>query len=264
MISRKTKMASCATFGAAFALVSLLAPGGANATTSGFSIVGGVPYTLPTGTGVNGFDPAGWISANNANINGGTSVIDFTSFGTGDGLFVTNGGSNVPLNVTFTFTYAGTEAGYTNVAESAFVYGNTALFVNHGPVTLGPNTYQNPALGDSVTEGFSLTTNPALVPFLFKSITGNTEAVNGGDVTDNTTPTAIAFYQVNPTTVYAFFDDSGAGPDRDFDDMVIRIDASISSAPAAPLPGALPLFVSGLGAIGLVGWRRKRNAARAA
>ena len=27
-----------------------------------------------------------------------------------------------------------------------------------------------------------------------------------------------------------------------------------------PLPGALPLFASGLGALGLLGWRRKRKA----
>lgn len=30
---------------------------------------------------------------------------------------------------------------------------------------------------------------------------------------------------------------------------------------ATPLPAALPLFVGGLGAIGLIGWRRKRKAA---
>lgn len=39
----------------------------------------------------------------------------------------------------------------------------------------------------------------------------------------------------------------------------------VSDAAATPLPAALPLFASGLSALGLVGWRRKKNAtARAA
>jgi hypothetical protein len=33
---------------------------------------------------------------------------------------------------------------------------------------------------------------------------------------------------------------------------------------ATPLPAALPLFAGGLGALGLLGWRRKRKAAAAA
>jgi hypothetical protein len=33
------------------------------------------------------------------------------------------------------------------------------------------------------------------------------------------------------------------------------------SESAVPLPAALPLFAAGLGALGLIGWRRKRNAA---
>jgi hypothetical protein len=32
---------------------------------------------------------------------------------------------------------------------------------------------------------------------------------------------------------------------------------------ATPLPGALPLFATGLGAMGLLGWRRKRKNAAA-
>jgi len=37
------------------------------------------------------------------------------------------------------------------------------------------------------------------------------------------------------------------------------IDATLNVDPV-PLPGALPLFATGLGALGLLGWRRKRNA----
>jgi len=32
---------------------------------------------------------------------------------------------------------------------------------------------------------------------------------------------------------------------------------------STPLPAALPLFVSGFGALGLIGWRRKRKASAA-
>jgi PEP-CTERM motif len=39
------------------------------------------------------------------------------------------------------------------------------------------------------------------------------------------------------------------------------LDNLVFSAGATPLPGALPLFASGLGALGLLGWRRKRKAA---
>lgn len=44
------------------------------------------------------------------------------------------------------------------------------------------------------------------------------------------------------------------------------IDPSTDLTPAAatPLPAALPLFASGVGALGLLGWRRKRKAAKLA
>ena len=40
--------------------------------------------------------------------------------------------------------------------------------------------------------------------------------------------------------------------------------AVFAQTPEIPLPGALPLFATGLGALGLLGWRRKKAAALAA
>jgi hypothetical protein len=47
----------------------------------------------------------------------------------------------------------------------------------------------------------------------------------------------------------------GTGADQSF---TIQIVGTISSV---PLPGALPLLATGLGALGLLGWRRKKAAA---
>ena len=56
---------------------------------------------------------------------------------------------------------------------------------------------------------------------------------------------------------------SFSGPIVAFDAPVIvgEWDITIHEATATPLPAALPLFASGLGALGLLGWRRKRNQA---
>ena len=65
------------------------------------------------------------------------------------------------------------------------------------------------------------------------------------------------------SVVYAFFDDGGAGPDADFDDMVVRITALDLSCGGEtspnPIPAALPLFATGLGVIGFLARRRKRK-----
>src|SRR5262249_37772841 len=46
---------------------------------------------------------------------------------------------------------------------------------------------------------------------------------------------------------------------------IVGLQAEISEAspPAVPLPAALPLFATGLGVLGLLGWRRKRKASLA-
>jgi hypothetical protein len=56
--------------------------------------------------------------------------------------------------------------------------------------------------------------------------------------------------------VYGFFInsvDSSGGPGE--------LTVTIVATSATPLPAALPLFATGLGALGLFGWRRKRKAA---
>ena len=44
----------------------------------------------------------------------------------------------------------------------------------------------------------------------------------------------------------------------------LSIEATTGREGSTPLPAALPLFGTGLGALGLLGWRRKRKAARSA
>jgi hypothetical protein len=62
--------------------------------------------------------------------------------------------------------------------------------------------------------------------------------------------------------------DSQCGPDQNGDFWVSAYNATLNThvvletgqlTAATPLPAALPLFATGLGALGLLGWRRKRK-----
>ena len=102
------------------------------------------------------------------------------------------------------------------------------------------------------------------LPFLFRSnsVVGD-DAINGGPIGPNL---QIGIAIVSDTVAYAFFDDGGGSPiDADFDDVILRITAVFRGGETTPtpLPGALPLLASGLGAFGYFGWRRKRKIAKA-
>ena len=105
--------------------------------------------------------------------------------------------------------------------------------------------------------------DPGFLPFAFQTID------SGGGVAGNaggffiSPRLRIAFAQVSPETAYAFFDDGGAGPDRDYDDMVVKIVLRTAQIGETPIPATLPLFATGLGALGLLTWRGKRKAVTA-
>ena len=216
-------MLSARALAAVAIVVSSLSVGSARAAT--VNLLGiGTPGTL-----AGNFDPTGLAAMNLDGVGVGTAITIF------NGLSNT-GGLSLSANTTVTFTFMGKEAGFTN----QLLFGNTVLFDN------------NVAPG---TPSATLTVNAGSLPFLFRA-PGNLDANDDGSIA---TGLQIAFVKVSDSVFYALFDDGGAGPDKDFDDMVVR-------APpiATPLPGALPLFAGGLGALGLLGWRRKRKAAAVA
>ena len=117
-----------------------------------------------------------------------------------------------------------------------------------------------------MSASYNVGSNPGLVPFSFLSTCfGGCShlGANGGPI-DTHTLLAFAGCSTDPIipvgTAFAFLEDSAMGGDHDFNDMVVRIDAGESCA-ATPLPAALPLFATGLGVMGLRGWRRKRESA---
>ena len=73
--------------------------------------------------------------------------------------------------------------------------------------------------------------------------------------------TGGASYGVIPY-VY-LYGDTGSGAQANGVGSRMSLSVIEETAQATPLPAALPLFASGLGAMGLFGWRRKRKNAAA-
>jgi hypothetical protein len=69
----------------------------------------------------------------------------------------------------------------------------------------------------------------------------------------------FGFYDTGDTyTSIVFGNNSGGADTFGFDDMTVGSLQQVTPN-ATPLPAALPLFATGLGALGLLGWRRKRK-----
>lgn len=172
------------------------------------------------------------LNSDGSTMFNGTNDVVNTTFGTFGQLFATQ-------NTTLQFTFLGKEAGNTN-----------ALLLNG---LVAANSATNIA---TVTDSFLLNVSAGVVKFGF---TGN-----GGVSALNTTNPEfnMAFLENvdlikdaagNPFAFLVGFNDGGSD-DADFDDYVV----GINEVSAVPVPAALPLMASALGAFGIV---RRRNKA---
>jgi hypothetical protein len=107
----------------------------------------------------------------------------------------------------------------------------------------------------------------------YRDFAGGTVTLSYGSIID------WSFFATNGNSHIQFFASSVSGDDfgsvriwyvdNDICNCLVTDSVTASGGPGrwtpsiTPLPATLPLFASGLGALGLLGWRRKRKAAAA-
>jgi hypothetical protein len=169
------------------------------------------------------------------------------------GSIVTDGGGHaLPGYNSSTLAYSSVE-GCANCSATfdAPSGANTLSFLWGSPDSYNTVTFldKNGNVIGSIT-GTGVTTGPAT----FNAIDGTIAPQTYGHDQVTFTDTELFYSVVFSSTSNAFeFADLSLGP------VVITTDLQ-----QTPLPAALPLFASGLSALGLLGWRRKRKAKAAA
>jgi hypothetical protein len=150
-------------------------------------------------------------------------------------------------DITGTLTVTGTTV--TDFTGTASGFGFGGIF--DGPVTLGQGSDGPVFVGDNQWAG---------APYYVTSGDGTS---GGGLLLTNGLFSFRVYDYVDTYNNYG--DQLGWFVEYGYNPAAISATISAtSSADATPLPAALPLFATGLGALGLLGWRRKRKAAAVA
>jgi hypothetical protein len=184
---------------------------------SGISHAASLSYSGTSTLTLSGYD----LSASTGIANG-TKI--FREKYSGDGLYLSG-----PANVTL--TYLGSEAGNTNVFRMPTT---TEIFRNTTSPLYAQTTLTNVSSG--------------LMNFSFFDVSAMLGIKNGAGNHDY--KNSIGVFMESLTSALVMFNDLGG--DRDYDDMVVRVQVS-----PVPVPAALPLFASALAGFGCIARRRK-------
>jgi fibro-slime domain-containing protein len=132
----------------------------------------------------------------------------------------------------------------------------------------GTGSSDNPLLQTAIFTGIlnvpvaeTVTFNIGSDDDAFLYVDGQVVAQNGGIHDQTTVSFTTGLLSLGNHTITLFY------ADRNENHAILNFSVATQNVgidAQTPLPGALPLFVSGLGALGVMGWRRKKKAATAA
>jgi hypothetical protein len=159
--------------------------------------------------------------------------------------------------------------GTANTSVGAVTGGFVGTAFGSNPVPSNPSNIWDSAFSTLATITVDLTNPASYVGFTWGTPDANNtvEVFDGANLLATYTGTSLNITQFHDTPGTGFFNVS-AGSGEAITSLVLSTDtnnfevdnfAAIEPT-ATPLPAALPLFASGIGGLGLLGWRRKRKA----